>query len=544
VKDLKRFSTLSLAIILLTSTIAIFNMKTDVATAQPPTGPYISIEPTQLEFGPAPCVGQEFDVTIWAHNFDQWPASMQGIEVHVLIDMEPGYLEDVAFTNLLGRTGGFFEGRLTDILYGISPGWYGTRGVDRTYKVAAAVSGVGWNAIPHAKIAELKLKIVNQKWWYQGTGAVDVPIAITFTEVYDENVNLVDHDLYKNWGTWKGAKVTIYDRNPEPLPQIQVVETGGTSTITKGGTKFDINSTFTVDVKLYDLTNYSQGGNSPAGLYGYELLLTWNETLLELLHAENITDPHGGVLNEPVWGWTNITENSYRIVMTSLYPAEPWFGTNKPMVRLTFKIIKQGVAPPTPAQSCQLKLEYTDLVIVPSDWPYAVSIPHERYNATYTILPYPGTINHPVTVGTNTYYVTTQSTTVVIGPTNLNFNPPPNPKIQFYVILSDQIDPDVTVTIPKNFMWCDTLAQWVIKINGTPVTPTDIDEDTANTYITITLDPATLGMGTHLVEIGSTHAVAEIPTTYLTPILTLMMLIAIATATAWTKKRRGHSIAK
>jgi hypothetical protein len=220
-KPSNKIETLILSMILILTSVEALTIM-PAANAQPPTGPYISIEPDFLEYGPAPSIGQEFNVTIWAHNFDQWPVGMRGIEVHVLIDMEPGYLEDVAFTNLLGQTGGFFEGRPTDILYAIQPGWYGTRGVDRTYKFAAAVSKEEWNAIPHAKIAELKLKIVKQPEESLGEPDIEVPIALSYTEAYDDNVILVPHDLWKDYGAWKGSKVLLHPKPAGALPNLEV----------------------------------------------------------------------------------------------------------------------------------------------------------------------------------------------------------------------------------------------------------------------------------------------------------------------------------
>jgi hypothetical protein len=160
--------------------------------------------------------------------------------------------------------------------------------------------------------------------------------------------------------------------------------------VTKGPASV-VNTTFTVTVKLYNVT----AGNVPAGVDGIEIHLTWNSTLIQPVSYLDKLGTTGGVLNPMVlYGVNPGFYNSSSKPRVSVPPEQakyylvagvsvvPWWG-NGTIVEITFKVVSQPEEP-DPAESCALELVFTDLV---DDT--VTFVPHDRENATYTIMPIP-----------------------------------------------------------------------------------------------------------------------------------------------------------
>lgn len=337
------------------------------ASAQP-AGPYISVEPTFLEYGPASCVGTEFDLIVWAHNFDQVAAGVQGIEVHINIDALPGYLQDVSFTNHIGTTGGWFQGFTPgEILYGISPGYYGTLGIDRMYKVAAAGTK-SWNAIKDAKVATLRLRIIKQPDENLGEADVDVPVAIAFTDVQDSSVSPVPHEKYANWGTWYGTKITIHAKpfGYPPTPVVEVVPPVYAASA--------LNEEFDITVQI-------KGCDSFWDVAGFDITLTYNPALLEVVSVTegNFLKQHG----ELTYGWMDASvPGKVWVVLVKLENTIPSAGTDSLFI-VRFKAIYESTV--YPPDSCPLVIYDPHLASWPhpersvEPWggrPYAVELPY------------------------------------------------------------------------------------------------------------------------------------------------------------------------
>jgi hypothetical protein len=343
------------------------------ADAQPL--PYISIEPDFKEYGPGSCVGQEFSLVIWGHDFDTTGKKIAGFEVHVLIDMLPGYLEDATpgFTNFIGTPGGLFEGvNPGDILYGIPMGWYGTKGVNRTFKFACAY-GAGWTPTAAFKLAEIRLKIVKQPEGLLGEPDVDVPVALSFTDVSDDVPAPIDHERRTDWGTWKGAKVTIHAKPvtypPKPLIEVKPPVYSASAL----NEEFDITIQITECDSLWDVA-------------GFDITLLYNPTLLSVVSVTegNFLKQHG----ELTWGWIDTaTPGRVWAVFVKLENPTPSSGTDS-LIIIRFKAIYESTV--FPPDSCPLELYDTHLASWPhperpfEPWggrPYAVELPycHPQY---------------------------------------------------------------------------------------------------------------------------------------------------------------------
>lgn len=116
-----------------------------------------------------------------------------------------------------------------------------------------------------------------------------------------------------------------------------------------------LNETFSVNITVVEVQN----------LYGVEISLSWNETILQLINIDvrlNVDEDHpDGVLYGPVY-WVNETSSKeYFLWGTSYDPAPPFNGSGN-IVRLSFKVISVG--------NCTLDLE-SKL----GDWPPPDRVP-------------------------------------------------------------------------------------------------------------------------------------------------------------------------
>jgi len=148
------------------------------------------------------------------------------------------------------------------------------------------------------------------------------------------------------------------------------------------GPEPSINETFTIAVWLYNVTS----DNVPNGVYGVEIKLQWNPTLIEFVNRTLKIGVSGGVLNSPYFTakdeltTTTVANDTYWISCSSLPPADPWFGDGI-VAEFTFKIIKQPVWYEKLKDGCDLTLVFSDLVDGT-----AKPVSHETESGYYEIL--------------------------------------------------------------------------------------------------------------------------------------------------------------
>jgi len=93
-----------------------------------------------------------------------------------------------------------------------------------------------------------------------------------------------------------------------------------------------VGDTFSVNATVVDVQN----------LYGFEMTLTWNSTVLRLINIEIRLEQDGGVLNAPTYIAENSTlENRYTLSATSTNPAPSFNGTGS-IVCMNFSVIGIG----------------------------------------------------------------------------------------------------------------------------------------------------------------------------------------------------------
>jgi hypothetical protein len=109
-------------------------------------------------------------------------------------------------------------------------------------------------------------------------------------------------------------------------------------------------SKFWVNITVYNVTTTT----APQGLYGIEVRLTWNSTILKLISVNFKIGKTGGVLNPPYFTAKNETGDGYYwVAVSSLPPAQAWFG-NGLAFAVQFKVQQRG--------KTGINLEFTDLV--------------------------------------------------------------------------------------------------------------------------------------------------------------------------------------
>jgi len=491
-------SLLALALIISTLTVK-------MASAQEHPGVYFKVEPATVAMGPSPAINQTFKITVKLYNATvaNVPDGLAGVEIKLTWDKS--LITPLSFNNTIGVAGGVLN---PTVIYGISPGFFDA--MDNrissppytnatSYKVAGASTGEGWNG--DGIVVEIVFNVTYQGWWYQTKSC---PLQLAFTDLYDILVQPVAHEVEHGY-------YEILGKDPSPMPSIEVVP----STVTMGPEAV-INDTFTVAVKIYDV---DPGGlPSPYGIYGLEVHMTWNDTLIKpVSYQQFVGDTTAGVLNPPVFFvYDNLTDNSYWVAASSLPPASPWSGTDKKIFEITFKVMFQKVEP-YPDLSSAFDIVYTDIQMLPDDAFYAIYVPHTVQDGTYTILQFPKTTYYTVTWGVTNYIVSINSDSFIKAPTNLGFNATAK-SITFNVTTSDGF---CNVTIPKDFMKSDVLDDWVILVGGSPPVGKSITQNTTHTFLWFNFTE-----GTHTVVITSTWVVPEF-----TSITLLLILIVITTTT-------------
>jgi hypothetical protein len=506
-ENLKRSFALT-ALTLLVIAIAFSNVQIKPAFGS--AKPYYIVDPQKISMGPEPALGETFTISIKLCNatVENVPAGVAGVEVH--LTWNNTLIEPVSFTNMIGQTGGVLN---PSILYGVDPGFYDESGNKITsppytnakyYKVAAASTGNPWWG--NGVIVTITFKVIYQpEWWYQKK---ECALEFSFTDLVDSNIVVVDHDKVN-------GHYEIVGLNPSPMPVIKV----DPSTVSMGP-EAALNKTFTVAVKMLNVT--PTGLPPPNGIYGIEIWLEWNATLIKPISYKNyVGDETVGVLNPPVFFvYDNLTDNSYIVAATSLPPAEPWSGDGT-IVEITFQVVFQKVQP-YPDLSCAINITFSDVQMLPDDKLTAVSVPHIAESGEYEIHQFPRVNSYTITVGGQNFVVTIESDSIIFAPNNLGIDL--NAKtITFNVTTTDGY---CNVTIPKSLM----TGPWMVYIDGSPATFSHSETNT-NTYLWFEFTE-----GYHVILIEATWIVPEYPDI---PLLMMSLILVSVTVIFVAARKRS-----
>jgi hypothetical protein len=471
-------------------------------------GPYYKVEPELVTMGPGSAVNQTFTVAVKLYNVttDNVPAGIAGVEIHFYWD--PDLLAPVTFTNQVATAGGVLNATGGTILYGISPGFYndtgGTAGTLTNYRVAAASTGAAPPWWGNGTVVEITLKVIYQGWWYRNKSCT---LELRFTDIVDANGYPIIHDAEN--GLYK-----IIGKNPSPVPAIMIVP----SVVTEGP-EAAINETFTIAAKIYNVT--VDGLPPPYGIYGIEVHLTWNDTLIKpVSYQQHVGDTTVGVLNPPLFFiYDNLTDNGYNVSATSLPPALPWNGTDKTIFEITFRVVLQKVEP-FPDISSLFHINYSAIAMAPDDSIMGQEIPLTTEDGAYQLVSFPQVNVYTVTYMGNTYQVTTEADSIIFNQSNLDFNDVLK-SISFNVTTSDGF---VNVTIPNNLMW----GTFTVNVDGADLSAPNMTTSSNSTHTSIWFN---FTQGFHVVTISSTGAIPEFSG------LTFYILMAtIAIVVVGTKK--------
>jgi hypothetical protein len=128
------------------------------------------------------------------------------------------------------------------------------------------------------------------------------------------------------------TSLSFYTLAADAFPDTAVIVEPKSSSVVVG-------ETFSINVTVVDVQN----------LYGLEVILSWNSTVLALINTEVQLGQNGGVLNSPVYIADNSTQGSrYTVSATSTSPAPSFNGTGN-IVRMNFSVIGTG--------ACKLDLQ-------------------------------------------------------------------------------------------------------------------------------------------------------------------------------------------
>jgi len=237
---------------------------------------------------------------------------------------------------------------------------------------------------------------------------------------------------------------------------------------------------FTVAVWLKNVTTDSV----PKGVYGVEIKLQWNKTYLEFKGRTLKIGVSGGVLNSPYFTakdeltTTTVANDTYWIASSSLAGADPWFGDGI-VAEFTFKIIKQ------PKQllgeedvTVPLTLVFTDLVDGE-----AKMVSHNRKNGNITLyeLPIVVTGEYTVTVDSRPFKIIVECNATA---NEVAFNKTER-ILTFKITTYTGCSAFCNVSIPKTFMWVDSLSDWEVKLNAT-TTIFEVAENQTHTMLYFT----------------------------------------------------------
>jgi|YelNatPaOPRAMG01_1025707.scaffolds.fasta_scaffold06789_8 hypothetical protein len=294
------------------------------------------------------------------------------------------------------------------------------------------------------------------------------------------------------------------------------------------GPESAINDTFTVSIKLYNVTET----NVPAGVLGVEVHFTWNDSLVQPVNFTNMISQSGGVLNPTILyginpGFYNATPpNHYAVppeeakyyLVSAASTGNPWWG-NGTIAQITFKVLYK----PTLSEGAikaNFTLVFTDLVDA-----NGAPVDHRREDALYKILPSPGVFD--VIWESTTYKVIIESDSIVSAPDNLALNVT-SKTISFNVTTADGY---CNVTIPKTLMKSDTLEEWNVTLNGQVTTNAVLTENATHTFIYIPLEQN----ATVAITLQSTWIVPEFSSTTL-----MLALFILSMPTLLMAKKLRH----
>ena len=186
---LSRWKVVVTATIVTSLVLAILCSLTQPVNAQETRNwPYYSVEPASMEFGPAPCVGQEFTVAVWLHNVtaQSVPAGAYGVEFKLRYDST--YLANVSKTPKVGLAGGVLNSPtfLAKNIWvqDVSGSYFWLAGA--SLPPAAAWWGDG-------KVAEVTFKIIKQPQGILGEPDVNTILDLFFTDLVDYDSKPVPH---------------------------------------------------------------------------------------------------------------------------------------------------------------------------------------------------------------------------------------------------------------------------------------------------------------------------------------------------------------
>jgi hypothetical protein len=515
VRNMKKTANILILISILALTLVVSTLTLKPATAQVHPGPYFTVEPALISKGPAPAVGDTFVVSVNLYNMPgNATYGLTGVEIK--FHWNKTLIRPTGFVNKVGAAGGVLN---PSVLYGLSPGFYDDSHVmipsapytnASYYEVAAASIGNPWYG--NGTVVEITFEVVYQPtWWYQ-KGTCD--LELTFTDLVDSDVGTVVHEI-------ENGRYEILGPVPSTIPHIAVVP----ATVTEGP-EAAIGNTFTTAVKLYDVD--PDFLPSPDGIYGIEIMLEWNSTLIQpVSHQHFIGDATNGVLNAPAFlVLDNLTTSSYHLVATSLPPAAAWSGTDKTIVEITFEVMMQKIAPNDLSGS--LTLTTTDIAMLPDDSFTAIQVPHTSADGTYEILGFPATNEYMVTYNSVDYSVFIDSDSIIFAPNNLGFDDVAK-TITFNVTTTDGF---CNVTVPKSFMWSEPATDWIVEIDDVPTMTAEITEDSTNTYLWFDFSA-----GEHVILLQSEFAVPEFTGSQMILLLfATTAMVVVATAKVFKKK--------
>jgi parallel beta-helix repeat protein len=111
------------------------------------------------------------------------------------------------------------------------------------------------------------------------------------------------------------------------------------------------------------------------------------------------------------------------------------------------------------------------------------------------------------------------------------FNPDVGPFIRFNVTGTSGATGFSRVTIPKQLLWVEPPAQWIVLVGGVQMTPT-LAEDANCTYLYFTYTHST-----KTIQITGTGVVSEFPPITIMPLLTILATLAIVFAKRRTPRK-------
>jgi len=224
---------------------------------------------------------------------------------------------------------------------------------------------------------------------------------------------------------------------------------------------------FSIAVWLKNVTTQTV----PKGVFGVEIQLQWNKTYIELKSRTLKLGVSGGVLNSPYFTakdeltTTVVANDTYWISATSLPPAQPWFGEGI-VAEFTFRIIKQpkellGETDVT----TKLALIFTDLV----DSEAKPVFDHGRKDGDVILHAMPSIVvsEYAVTADSRSFKITIECNATSTADVKYNAT---EKAVTFKIETFQGYSAFCNVSIPKEFMWVDSLSDWKIKLNETATT--------------------------------------------------------------------------